>query len=166
MMSKHQLIRDILYYVEKHRQGKSMTIQNADPDTRKKAIRGLVLALFIGCVLFGWLHTYQLYVYSLLSQLGLAVIQTPILILFVVGGLTLPLHCLLWPLFKLSRRIIRHERYPPPHTLTFRNVNLVEGKAAVIRGKMLFLLLSVMSALLTALPFYSWYIVLKALGRV
>lgn len=141
-----------------------MSIQTADPQQRKKALKLVVMGMVVGCLLFALFQLYEVYVYIALSRIGVAVIQMPSLMVLIVGLISSPIYLSLWMLIRLARKVIEHQRFPPPNTSTVRDVTILEGVAAIRRGKLILALCLFLLVSTLILPFYSWYLVLQVLG--
>ncbi len=133
-------------------------IQKADPEARRKAIKSILIALAVGAVLFlifdrlignvnVWIeHNAELLVeHHHLAFLLMLIPVAPVIILSIV-------------LLRYAGRIIKTQRFPPPNTPVIRDVRVVEGQAAVWRGRIAQLLCWIILLAAAAIPLLIWYI--------
>lgn len=57
-----------------------------------------------------------------------------------------------------ANRIVRTQRFPPPDTPVIRDVRVIEGRPAVIRGRVAQALLWVILLSASAIPLLIWYL--------
>ncbi len=133
-------------------------IQKANPQARRKAILNLIIGALAGTGLFYlleylvgnvnlWIQSHAIYLveHHYIAFLAMLLLVSPILWLTIY-------------LIRFTRQIIRAERFPPPDTPVIRDVRVLEGKAAIRRGRLLQVLCWLILIPTAALPLLVWYI--------
>jgi heme A synthase len=133
-------------------------IQKADPEARRKAIKSILIGLAVGTVLFlifdslignvnVWIedNAELLVEHHYLAFLLMLIPVAPVIGLSIV-------------LLRYAGRIIKTQRFPPPDTPVIRDVRVVEGQAAVWRGRIAQLLCWIILLAAAAIPILTWTI--------
>lgn len=133
-------------------------IQKADPEARRKAIKAILLGLLLGTGLFfiyeGLIGNVNVWIENnatlLVEHHYLAFLLMLIPVAPVIG--------LSVYLLRYAGKIVETRRFPPPETPVVRDVRILEGKAAVWRGRIAQILLWIILLTATAIPILIWYI--------
>lgn len=133
-------------------------IQKADPVARRKAIRGILIGALVGAVLFfllqgmvgninQWLESHAEFLVEH-HYLAFLLMLIPVAPIIVLSGY----------LIKHANKIVKTQRFPPPGTPVIRDVRVIEGRSAVLRGRVAQLLLWIILLSASAIPLLIWYI--------
>jgi len=133
-------------------------IQKADPEARRKAIKSLLIGLAVGTVLFllfdGLVGNVNVWIEDnaalLVEHHYLAFLLMLIPVAPVIG---LSIY-----LLRFAGRVVQSKRFPPPDTPVIRDVRIIEGKAAVWRGRISQLLCWIILLAAAAIPLLIWTI--------
>lgn len=133
-------------------------IQKADPVARSKAIKSMVLGLIAGAALFllfdslignlnQWIERNAefLVTHHYVAFLAMLVPVAPVI------GLSIYL-------IRFAGKVVKTQRFPPPDTAVIRDVRIIEGRSAVIRGRVVQLLCWIILLAAAAIPLLIWYI--------
>jgi hypothetical protein len=111
-----------------------MTIQKADPATRKRALYLIGAMTIVGAAAIHWgLPALQKYLFSLPPKVSLKMTCLIIFITFV------PVSLMGFYFFFLGRKTLNTKQFPPRGTKVIKDTALLTGSAATRRGKMLIL---------------------------
>lgn len=133
-------------------------IQKADPVVRRKAIRGILIGVVIGGVLYfllqamigninQWIESHAEFLVEH-HYLAFLLMLIPVAPVIVLSGY----------LFVYAGKIVKTRRFPPPDTPVIRDMRVIEGRAAVIRGRIAQLLCGVILLSASAIPLLIWTI--------
>jgi heme A synthase len=133
-------------------------IQKADPVARRKAIKSILIGLAVGAVLFllfdGLIGNVNVWIEDnaelLVEHHYLAFLLMLIPVAPVIGFSIY--------LLRYAGRIVQAERFPPPDTQVIRDVRIIEGKAAVWRGRIAQILCWIILLASVAIPLLIWII--------
>lgn len=135
-----------------------MQIQKADPEARSKAIKSLLIGLLAGSLLF---LLFNQLVGSLNQWIAdnAEFLVTHHYVAFLVMLLPVaPVIALSIFLIRYAGKIVRSQRFPPPNTPVIRDIRVIEGQSAVIRGRIIQLLCWIILLAASAIPLLVWYI--------
>lgn len=110
-------------------------IIRADKRYRRKLIVIYILLVLLGTVLIGWVLPWgKEYLQRLDPQTALSVMKTALVVMFLS---IVPFGLYLW---MFGRKVMEHERFPPPGVKVVRDIRLIEGEKARNRGRLLVVL--------------------------
>jgi hypothetical protein len=134
-------------------------IIRADKGYRRKLLILYALFILVAVLLIGWgLPWSKAYLLRLELETALAVMQVVLAVMF-LGFVPAGLY-----VWRLGRKIMVHERFPPPGVKVMKDTKLIEGKKARFRGRVLivFSLVLILFGLFAA--FYFPYTLHKLAG--
>jgi hypothetical protein len=132
------------------------TIQRADPEARRKALRILAMALLLGLAAIAVIEHYRHDIESWLGQnLGLF-LEHPWLVFIATLPMGLPVIAAGTYLLVFARHIVRARRFPPPGCAVTRDTAVLEGGRAVRRARIIQLLALLIIFAALAFPVYLW----------
>jgi hypothetical protein len=136
-----------------------MVVQKANSTERRKALIWLLISVLFACLLFVvggmYIHILHQWLYRFMEM----VLLQPAWLAFATFVLTLPLYFSFYKLFSLANSIKKEARCPPVDVPTVRDVEVLQGKAAIRRGNWIMRLTVLVTLLTVILPFYAWYLV-------
>ena len=107
----------------------------ADRTYRRTGLIIFVVLVVIGVVLIGWvLPRSQDYLEGLEAQKALGLLKAALVVLFLS---ILPLAAYL---FAVGRKMMKHERFPPPGMKVITDTKVVEGEKVKFQGKVVVVL--------------------------
>lgn len=117
-------------------------ILRADRDHRRRILFIYILAATLGALILGWgLPWAEQALARQDPQTAWRVLKAALAVVF-LSVVAMGLY-----LFRLGRRVLESERFPPPNHKVVRDTRILEGKEAKTRGRMLvflsFLLISI-----------------------
>ena len=138
----------------------SPEIQKADPRARRRALLILSGGLVIGLLLLGLVEWFRPAIEDwiardprrLPARLRLGFVALAV----VAAGPSLALAVYLW---RLGRRVVRAERFPPPELWMARDTVVAHGRAARVRGRAMQFLAAVVAVATVALLAALWRLV-------
>ena len=133
-------------------------IQKADPKTRRKAILSLVGGAMVGVGLFFLLEYSVGNVNRWIDSNAVFLVEHHYLSFLIMLLLVSPVLWLSIYLIRFAGKIVKAERFPPPDTPVIRNVRVLEGKHAVLRGRLIQVLCWIILLAAAAIPALVWYI--------
>lgn len=133
-------------------------IQRADKQARKRTLLQLVAGAVLGAALFFGLEYFSGGVHSWLEQHVVFLVEHHYLVFVAMLLLVSPLLWLTVFLIRFAGRIVKSERFPPPDTAVIRDVRILEGKSAVLRGRLVQVLCWAILIPAAAIPVLVWYI--------
>jgi hypothetical protein len=130
-------------------------VRRADPATRRQAVLFVVLGAFAGAVLiFGFERYYIPFRDWLLSEPEKFRLRVNLVLLVSAVLLSVPLVALAVYLWLLGAKVLHARQFPPPGYRVIRDTPIIDGKAAISRGrglKVVALFLGVFAVLLCLL---------------
>lgn len=133
-------------------------IQKADPEARRKAIRGILIGALVGAVLFFLLQGMVGNINQWIESHAELLVEHHYLAFLLMLIPVAPIIALSGYLIVYANRIVRTQRFPPPDTPVIRDVRVIEGRPAVIRGRVAQALLWVILLSASAIPLLIWYL--------
>jgi hypothetical protein len=133
-------------------------IQKADPVARRKAIIGIALGLVIGCLLFLMLEWLLGNVNQWIERHAEFLVEHHYIAFLVMLVPVAPVIAFSGYLIIYAGRIVKSGRFPPPGTAVIRDVRVIEGRSAIIRGRVAQLLCWIILLSASAIPLIIWYI--------
>ncbi len=122
----------------------------ADKSYRRRIISIYVVLVLIGLVLIGWvLPLTKAYIEQLEPETALRTLKATLVVVFLTI-VPIALYIL-----SFGRKVMQHERFPPPGVKVIRDTKIIEGQKARVRGRLLvvlslaLILLAVIGALYT-----------------
>lgn len=113
-------------------------IQRADPIARKQAVLVVAIGTIIGTVLILGFERLQVPLREwILSEPGSSSQRVKVVFLIMAAVLLAPLLALAAYFWRLGRRIVRKQQFPPPMHRVIRDTPIIRGPAAVFRGRVL-----------------------------
>ena len=133
-------------------------IQPADTKAKQKAIRILVVSTLVGACAILLFEYYRADIQAWLED-NIAILTQNTSVVFMVALVFIsPILALCIYLFKLGVRIVQCKRFPPANYAVSRDTRVIEGSAAVRRGRLLQLLSIFLMITAGALPVIIWQI--------
>jgi hypothetical protein len=130
-------------------------ICRADPAARRRAVLFIVLGVFAGVLLMLGFESYRIPLRDwLLSEPRKFVLRVNLVFLLSAALLSVPLVVFAAYLWLLGNKVLRAQQFPPPGYRVIRDTPIIDGKAAVSRGrsfKVVALCLALAAALLCLL---------------
>lgn len=133
-------------------------IQKADPVARRKAIRGMLIGVMVGAVLFYLLQGMVGNINEWLESDAEFLVEHHYLAFLLILIPVAPIIVLSGYLIHHANKIVKTQRFPPPGTPVIRDVRVIEGRPAVLRGRVAQLLLWIILLSASAIPLLIWYI--------
>jgi len=137
-------------------------IQKADSKKRTAAILLVIGAGILGAALLSRVELLQDWVVGepdkLLERVN-----------WLIGGLLIlavPLQFICWQLWTTGNKVIDTARFPPPGVPVVRDTVILEGDAAINRGRLLRFTAVFLSLSSVLLPVVTWYMVWKITGAL
>jgi ATP/ADP translocase len=107
-------------------------IIRADRRYRKKLLILYALFVLVVILLIGWVLPWsKAYLLQLELETALTVMKVVLAVMFLSF---VPAGLYVW---RLGRKIMVHERFPPPGVKVMKDTKLIEGKRARVRGRVL-----------------------------
>jgi hypothetical protein len=133
-------------------------IQPADTKARQKAVRILVVSSLVGLCAILLFEYYRDDIQTWLED-NIAILTRNTSLVFIAALVFIsPILALGNYLFKLGVRIIQCKRFPPANYAVSRDARVIEGSAAVRRGRLLQLLSIFLMITAGTLPVIIWQI--------
>lgn len=133
-------------------------IQQADPKARRKAILTLLAGALAGTGLYFLLEFFVGNVNLWIQTNAVFLVEHHYLSFFFMLLLVSPILWLSIYLIRFAGKIVQAERFPPPDTPVIRDVRVLEGKSAVLRGRLVQVLCGIIFVAAAAIPLLVWYI--------
>ncbi len=133
-------------------------IQKADPVARRKAIIGIALGLLVGGLLFLMLEWLLGNVNQWIERHAEFLVEHHYIAFLVMLVPVVPVIALSGYLIIYAGRIVKSGRFPPPGTAVIRDVRVIEGRSAIIRGRVAQWLCWIILLSASAIPLVIWYI--------
>lgn len=133
-------------------------IQKADPQARKKAIFSLIGGALAGVGLFFLLEFLVGNVNHWIEANADFLVEHHYVAFLIMLVLVSPILWLSYYLIRFAGKIITAERFPPPNTPVIRDVRVLEGKPAIVRGRLVQVLCWIILLTAAAIPPLVWYI--------
>ena len=133
-------------------------IQKADPVARRKAIIGIALGLLVGGLLFLMLEWLLGNVNQWIERHAEFLVEHHYIAFLVMLVPVAPVIALSGYLIIYAGRIVKSGRFPPPGTAVIRDVRVIEGRSAIIRGRVVQWLCWIILLSASAIPLIIWYI--------
>lgn len=133
-------------------------IQKADPEARRKAIKSLLIGLAVGTVLFLLFDGLVGNVNVWIEENATLLVEHHYLAFLLMLIPVAPVIGLSIYLLRFAGRVVQSKRFPPPDTPVIRDVRIIEGKAAVWRGRISQLLCWIILLAAAAIPLLIWTI--------
>lgn len=133
-------------------------IQKADPSARRKAIISLIAGAVAGVGLFLLLDYFVGNVNEWIASNALYLVEHHYLVFLIMLLLVSPILWLSTYLIRFAGKIVKSKRFPPPDTPVIRDVRVLEGKSAVLRGRLLQGLCWIIAIAAGIIPPLVWYI--------
>jgi hypothetical protein len=133
-------------------------IQKADPVARRKAIIGIALGLLVGGLLFLMLEWLLGNVNQWIERHAEFLVEHHYIAFLVMLVPVAPVIALSGYLIIYAGRIVKSGRFPPPGTAVIRDVRVIEGRSAIIRGRVAQWLCWIILLSASAIPLIIWYI--------
>jgi hypothetical protein len=135
-----------------------VTIQKADPEARRKAIRMICGAFILGVCAILVFDFLQEDFQSWLKKNIDFLLEHTIVVFFVSLLLVSPILAIGRYLFLLGNRTVRAQRFPPPGYGVVRDTVVFEGPQGIRRGRLIQLLSLFLLCVAGAFPFAMWYV--------
>lgn len=133
-------------------------IQKADPKARRKAILSLLGGAAAGVGLFFLLEYSVGNVNRWIEANAVFLVEHHYLSFLIMLLLVSPVLWLSIYLICFAGKIVKAQRFPPPDTPVIRDVRVLEGRQAVVRGRLIQVLCWIIMIAAAALPLLVWYI--------
>ncbi len=133
-------------------------IQKADPQARRKAIKVIIIGALVGTILFFLLQGVVGNVNQWIESNAVFLVEHHYLAFLIMLALVAPGLALSIYLISFAGKIVRAERFPPPDTPVIRDVRILEGRQAILRGRLVQFLCWIILLALAAIPLLIWYI--------
>jgi hypothetical protein len=134
------------------------TIQKADPEVRRKAIRVICVATILGvCAILAFESFHDDFQSWLETNIDF-LLENTIVVFLVSLVLVSPLLAAGAYLLLLGNRTVRAQRFPPPGYAVARDTPVLEGSKGLQRGRIIQLLSLLLLCSATAIPFVMWYL--------
>ena len=133
-------------------------IQKADPVARRKAIIGIALGLLVGGLLFLMLEWLLGNMNQWIASHAEFLVEHHYVAFLVMLVPVAPVIALSGYLIIYAGRIVKSGRFPPPGTAVIRDVRVIEGRSAIIRGRVAQWLCWIILLSASAIPLIIWYI--------
>lgn len=110
-------------------------IMPADKGYRRRVLAIYVVIVLLGLVLIGWvLPLTKEYIDQLEPETATSAMKTTLILVFLTI-VPIALYILAF-----GRKVMQHERFPPPGVKVIRDTKIIEGKKARARGRVLVVL--------------------------
>lgn len=131
-------------------------IQKADPDAKRKVIRVICIALFLGVCAIIAFESFQDEFQAWLERNINFFIERRIV--FFLGSLALvsPVVAAGTFLLRVGNRTVRAQRFPPPDYSVVRDTIVLEGAKGIQRGRFIQLAALLLFFCAALIPFYMW----------
>jgi hypothetical protein len=137
-------------------------VQKADPVARRKAIIIVIVSAIVGSLLIVVFESYRAQMYDwLLSDDGKLAHRLRILIILAAAFGALPLLAISMYLWSLGCKVSNYQRFPLPGQKAIRDTPILEGQAAMTRGRVLKTSAVFLSVAGVMLCFVFWWLILK-----
>lgn len=133
-------------------------IQKADPRARRKAIKVIIIGILVGAALFLLLDFFVGNINQWIEQNAEFLIKHHYVAFLVMLVPVAPVIMLSAYLIRYAGKIVKAQRFPPPDTPVIRDVRVIEGRAAVIRGRVAQVLCWIILLAASAIPLLIWTI--------
>ena len=133
-------------------------IQKADPQARRKAIKVIIIGALVGTALFFLLQAAVGNVNQWIESNAVFLVEYHYLAFLIMLALVAPGLALSIYLIRFAGKIVSSGRFPPPDTPVIRDVRILEGKQAILRGRLVQFLCWIILLALAAIPLLIWYI--------
>jgi hypothetical protein len=133
-------------------------IQKADPQVRCKAIKSLIIGAMVGIGLFLLFNSLIGNLNQWIENNAEFLVEHHYVAFLIMLVPVAPVIALSIYLIRYAGKIVTAQRFPPPDTPVIRDVRVVEGKAAVMRGRLVQLLCGIILLAASAIPLLIWYI--------
>ena len=132
-------------------------IIRADKRHRRKFFVIYILLVSLGAVLFEWVVPWgKEYLQRLDPETALSVVKIALVVMFLS---IVPFGLYLW---KFGRKVMEHQRFPPPGVKVIRDTRLIEGEKAKVRGQVMVVLALILIVVGLFAAVYTPYILHKA----
>ncbi|HUL41746.1 MAG TPA: hypothetical protein VLV32_07560 [Burkholderiales bacterium] len=141
-------------------------IQKADPNARRRALLLVIIGTIVGAAIIFGFESYRPALQGWILSEPDKVIDR-IIIVMVASGCVLSAPLLVFGAYflMLGAKVSRAQQYPPPAQPVIRDIVIVRGEAAVVRGKILKILAVCMFAAAVFIPILIWLIALALIER-
>lgn len=133
-------------------------IQKADPQARRKAVLTLLAGALVGAGLFFLLEFFIGNANLWIESNAMLLIQHHYLSFLIMLLLVSPIIWLCIYLIRFAEKVINTQRFPPPATPVIRDVRVLEGRQAVVRGRLVQALCWIIVLASALIPLLVWYI--------
>ena len=133
-------------------------IQKADPVARKRAVFSLIAGLVAGLALFILFRYLVGNLNDWLEVNALFLVEHHYIVFLVMLLLVFPILWLSIYLIHFAGRIVKTERFPPHETPVIRDVRVLEGRQAILRGRLIQGLCWIILMAAATIPVLVWYI--------
>lgn len=133
-------------------------IQKADPEARRKAIRGILIGALVGGALYFLLQGMIGNINQWIESHAEFLVEHHYVAFLLMLVPVAPVIALSGYLIVYASKIVKTQRFPPPDTPVIRDMRVIEGRPAVIRGRIAQLLCWIILLSASAIPLLIWYI--------
>lgn len=133
-------------------------IQKADPQARRKAIFSLVGGAVVGIGLFFLLELFVGNVNDWIETNAVFLVEHHYVAFLIMLLLVSPVIWLSGYLIRFAGKIVKSERFPPPETPVIRDVSVLEGKSARVRGRLIQVVCWTILIAAAVIPVLVWFI--------
>ncbi len=133
-------------------------VQKADRIQRRRAILIILIASLGGFAVISLFVYYESAIHLWVVDHYEQLLGNLLMVYFVLQLLFLPVIVLAVYLMRLAKRIIKAERNPPPGYATVRDMFVLEGRRAVVQGKIMWGIAWLLLFSSLALPLYIVYV--------
>ena len=135
-------------------------VQRADSAARRKAITIVIISAIVGFLLIVVFGTYRAQLYEwLLSFHGKSAHRLRILIILTAGFGPIPLVAFSVYLWSFGCKVSNYQRFPLPGQRVIRDTPILEGQAALMRGRVLKTLAVFLAVAGIMLCFVFWWLI-------
>ena len=137
-------------------------IQPVDPRARRRSLYTVGIGLVAGLALLAAVEFWQDDIQSGVEAYLLSSEQTVTLPIVLLLAVT-PMLVLAVYLFRIGQRIVIARRFPPPGMALSRDTPILEGRAAVWRGRLLQIIAVILLIGFMLLPLMVWLVIHRIL---
>ena len=135
-------------------------VQRADSAARRKAITIVIISAIVGSLLIVVFETYRAQLYEwLLSDHEKLANRLRILIILTAGFGTITLFAFSVYLWSFGCKVSNYQRFPLPGQRVIRDTPILEGQAALMRGRVLKTLAVFLAVAGIMLCFVFWWLI-------